>query len=116
MDDGDLAINPCERLRLPVARGRRERIASPAEATALIAALRLDDRALWGCAFYAGLRRGELRALLWTDVDLAAGLIRVERSVTGHGDEEEPKSRAGRRTIPTSATPPSRPHSTSTDT
>ena len=27
---------------------------------------------LWGCAFYAGLRRGELRALLWDDVDLAA--------------------------------------------
>ena len=100
MEDGDLAINPCERLRLPVARGRRERIASPAEAAALIAALRLEDRALWGCAFYAGLRRGELRALLWTDVDLAAGLIRVERSVTGHGHEEEPKSRAGRRTIP----------------
>jgi integrase len=29
MEDGELAINPCERLRLPAARGRRERIASP---------------------------------------------------------------------------------------
>lgn len=33
--DGDLAVNPCERLRLPAARGRRERIASPPEAAAL---------------------------------------------------------------------------------
>jgi integrase len=47
IEDGDLAINPCERLRLPAARGRRERIASPSEAEALIAALRPEDRALW---------------------------------------------------------------------
>ncbi len=100
IEDGDLAVNPCERLWLPAARGRRERIAAPAEAAALIAALRPDDRALWGCAFYAGLRRGDLRALLWTNVDLAGGLIRVERSMTSHGETGEPKSRAGRRNVP----------------
>lgn len=100
IEDGDLAVNPCERLRLPAARGRRERIASPTEAAALIAALRLEDRALWGCAFYAGLRRGELRALLWNDVELAGGLIHVERSMDSYGDAGEPKSRAGRRSVP----------------
>jgi integrase len=100
IDDGDLTVNPCERLRLPAVRGRRERIASPAEAVALLDALRPEDRALWGCAFYAGLRRGELRGLLWEDVDLAAGLIRVERSVGGTGETGEPKSRAGRRSVP----------------
>jgi integrase len=100
IEDGDLAVNLCERLRLPAARGRRERIASPTEAAALIAALRPEDRALWGCAFYAGLRRGELRALLWHDVDLAGGLIRVERSMSGHGETGGPKSRAGRRNVP----------------
>jgi integrase len=100
IEDGDLAVNPCERLRLPAARGRRERIASPTEAAALIAALRTKDRALWGCAFYAGLRRGELRALLWDDVDLADGLVRVERSMGGHGETGAPKSRAGRRGVP----------------
>ena len=100
IEDGDLAVNPCERLRLPAARGRRERIASPAEAAALIAALRPEDRALWGSAFYAGLRRGELRALLWDDVDLADGLIRVERSMSSHGETGGPKSRAGRRGVP----------------
>jgi integrase len=100
IEDGDLAVNPCERLRLPAARGRRERIASPNEAAALVAALRPEDRALWGCAFYAGLRRGELRALEWEDVDLAEGLIRVDRSMTSHGETGSPKSRAGRRSVP----------------
>lgn len=100
IEDGDLALNPCERLRLPAARGRRERIASPPQAAALIAALRPEDRALWGCAFYAGIRRGELRALLWDDVDVADGLIRVERSIDGYGAAGAPKSRAGRRNVP----------------
>ena len=31
-EDGDVAANPCTHLRLPAARGRRERIASPEEA------------------------------------------------------------------------------------
>jgi integrase len=100
IEDGDLAVNPCERLRLPAARGRRERIAAPSEAAALITALRPEDRALWGCAFYAGLRRGELRGLRWSDVDLGGGLIRVERSMSGHGETGRPKSRAGRRSVP----------------
>src|SRR5262245_13967498 len=100
IEDYDVATNPCERLRLPAARGRRDRIASPSEAAALIAALRVEDRALWGCAFYAGLRRGELRALEWDDIDLADGLIRVERSMSGHGETGAPKSRAGHRSVP----------------
>ena len=100
IDDGDLAVNPCVLLRLPAVRGRRERIASPAEASMLLAALRPADRALWGCAFYAGLRRGELRALVWDDVDLAAGVIRVERSMSSQRETGEPKSRAGRRSVP----------------
>ena len=55
---------------------------------------------MWGYASYAGLRRGELRALCWDDVDLADGLIRVERTMSGHGETVGPKSRAGRRGVP----------------
>ncbi len=100
IEDGDLAINPCAELRLPAARGRRERIASPEEARALIAATHVRHRALWGCAFYAGLRRGELRALRWDAVDFANGLIRVEHSMNSYGELDDPKSRAGRRSVP----------------
>ena len=101
VEDGDLALNPCTHLRLPAVRGRRERIASPEEARRLLAALPERDRPVWATALYAGLRRGELMALRWDDVDLARGVIRVERSYDDKGRVEiEPKSRAGRRTVP----------------
>ena len=53
---------------------------------------------------YAGLRRGELMALRWEDIDLATGVIRVERSWDPKaGCSIEPKSRAGRRSVPIAA-------------
>jgi integrase len=101
IEDGDLAVNPTSHLRLPAVRGRRERIASPEEAQQLLAVLLERDRALWATALYAGLRRGELMALRWADVDLAQGVIHVERSYDEKARLEiEPKSRAGKRTIP----------------
>ncbi|MEA2385548.1 MAG: hypothetical protein QOH72_5519 [Solirubrobacteraceae bacterium] len=98
--DGDLAIDPTDNLELPSARGRRERIASREEAAALIAAVSDDDRALWATAFHAGLRRGELRALRWGDVDFEARVIRVERGWDDDEGEQDGKSRAARRTVP----------------
>jgi integrase len=98
---GEVAVNPTTGLELPAVRGRRERIASRQEAAALLAALDDDhDRAVWATALYAGLRLGELRALRAEDVDLAAGVIRVERSWDRHEGVIEPKSRAGRRRVP----------------
>jgi integrase len=101
---GEVAVNPCTGLELPAVRGRRDRIASPQEAAELIAALPEGDRALWATATYGGLRRGELMELRWEDVDLAAGLIRVERSYDPkEGQVVETKSRAGRRRVPIAA-------------
>jgi integrase len=100
---GDVAVNPTSGLELPAVRGSRDRIASPDEAATLIAAVPETDHALWACAMYAGLRLGELRALTWPDADLAAGLIRVERSWDPKAGPVETKSRAGRRTIPIAA-------------
>jgi integrase len=101
IEDGELAVNPTSHLRLPAVKGRRERIASPEEAQRLLAALPERDRAVWATALYAGLRRGELMALRWEDVDLAKGVIRVERAYDEKGRVHvEPKSRAGRRTVP----------------
>jgi integrase len=98
---GELALNPTAGLRLPAVRSRRDRIADPEEAAALIAALPTGDRALWATAFYAGLRRGELMALRWEDVDLASGTIRVQRSWDeGSGALVQPKSQGGRRRVP----------------
>jgi integrase len=96
----EVLVNPTRGLALPASRGRRERVARPEEAAALLAALPVEDRALWATALYAGLRRGELRALRWADVDLDAGLIRVERSWDDKTGPIAPKSRAGRRRVP----------------
>ncbi|HKP90335.1 MAG TPA: tyrosine-type recombinase/integrase [Thermoleophilaceae bacterium] len=56
LDLGDVAVSPCDGLRLPAEQGRRERIATPTEAAALIAALPERQRPLWATAFYTGLR------------------------------------------------------------
>ena len=97
---GEVALNPVAGVELPSVRGRRDRIASPVEAVALIDALAEDDRAVWATAFYAGLRLGELWALRDEDVDLESGVIRVERSWDRRAGVIEPKSRAGRRVVP----------------
>jgi integrase len=98
---GEVAVNPTTMLELPALTGRRERIASPIEAANLISALPSSDRAVWATALYGGLRRGELLALRWEDIDLADGVIRVERSWDiAESRPVEPKSRAGRRSVP----------------
>jgi integrase len=49
---------------------------------------------------YAGLRRGELKALRDDDVDLGAGVIRVERGWDEKEGEIDLKTAAGRRRVP----------------
>jgi integrase len=98
---GEVAINPTSGLTLPAVRGRRDRIASPIEAASLLEALENErDRAVWATALYAGLRLGELQGLRSEDVDLQAGVIRVERSWDKREGAIEPKSRAGKRKVP----------------
>lgn len=100
IEDGDVLVNPTERLRLAAVRGKRDRIATPAEAAELIAALPARDRALWAMAFYAGLRSGELQALRWDDVDLGGQVIHVRASWDKKEGRVEPKSASGIRDVP----------------
>jgi integrase len=100
---GRLAVNPTMGLHLPAIRGGRDRIAAPEEAVALLDALPLEpigSKALWATAFYAGLRRGELMALDWSSIDLATGVIRVERAWDDKEGFIEPKTAQGRRKVP----------------
>jgi integrase len=96
---GVLSVNPTTGLELPSVQGSRDRIASPEEAAALIAALAERDQALWATAFYAGLRAGEIQGLRWEDV--GKDKIRVERAYDPKAAQfVEPKSKAGRRSVP----------------
>lgn len=97
---GDVMVNPTLGLALPAVRARRERVARPAEAAVLINVVPEGDRALWATALYAGLRRGELMALRWEDVDLDGGLLHVRRGWDKLAGPVEPKSRAGHRRVP----------------
>jgi integrase len=96
---GRLPVNPTAGLELPTVRGGRHRIADPTEAAALLAALSDEDRAIWATAMYAGLRRGELRALRAESIDLDANVIHVNR---GWDDKEGEISTKGnnRRRVP----------------
>jgi integrase len=98
-----IQTNPTTGLELPVVEGRCDRYASPEEAAVLIATVPERDRPLWATAMYAGLPRGELRALRWEDVDLASGVIRVRRSWDRVAGEIETKSSAGNRKVPIAA-------------
>jgi integrase len=96
--NGLVPVNPTTDLDLPTA-GRRDRAATPAQAAELLSALPEFERALWGTAFYAGLRRGELRGLRARDVDFDSGTIRVEQSWDAKEGPILPKSQAGTRTV-----------------
>jgi integrase len=92
-------VDPTVNLDLPEPGQRRERAASPTEAETLLDGLDGDTRDIYAAAFYSGLRRGELMALRVQDVkpdrisvshswDMVVGLV-------------PPKSKAGKRDVPT---------------
>ncbi len=93
----ELEVSPTLGVKVPAARNGRERFATPEEATQLLAAVPERDRAIWAVAMYAGLRRGEIMALRWTDVDLKAGTIHVQRSWDPEHGPGDTKNRNRRR-------------------
>ncbi len=66
------------------------------EVRALRAAASDQDGAMYTTAAFAGLRRGELVALRWRDVDFTGRTIRVQGNYS-HGEVVTPKSGHGRR-------------------
>lgn len=57
---------------------------------------------LFMIAAFAGLRASELRALIWRNVDLIAGVIHVTQRADRHGKIGPPKTHAGYREVPIS--------------
>lgn len=61
-----------------------------------------DLAALWLLALNTGIRRGELLALRWQDIDFERGALAIRRTLTQGTDGltfGEPKSKAGRRSL-----------------
>ncbi|MDQ3758389.1 MAG: site-specific integrase [Actinomycetota bacterium] len=96
-----VTVNPTDGLEVPAdAESEPMRFANPAEARTLLGSLPESERALWTTAMYGGLRRGELRALRWDDVDLLGSLIEVRRSWDDREGEQAPKTAGAQRKVP----------------
>lgn len=101
---GIVAVDPTDGLELPEKAARQRVPPSPADVARLLTAAPESDRPIWAAAMLAGLRRGELLALEWSNVDLKAGVLRVERSYDPtSGIFGRPKSKHGVRSIPITA-------------
>jgi integrase len=99
-------VNPTSAVNVPAVRRAQDRITIPSleHMQALLDVLEPQDRALDATAVYAGLRLGELQALRWENVDLVAGVIRVEAGWDRVERETiDPKSEDGRRRVPVAA-------------
>jgi integrase len=104
LKQGLVARNVAKLVDLPHAERYEGRILTVEQARTLLAVARgsrLD--ALLLVAVTTGLRRGELVALYWNDVDLEKGILQIRHNLTWvHGMGYvvgEPKSKAGRRKI-----------------
>lgn len=96
--NGVVAVNPTVDLGLPTA-GKRDRAAAPEQAADLLDALPVLERAIHATAFYAGLRRGEIRGLRVSDVLLDENMISVERGWDIVDGPIAPKSQASTRRV-----------------
>jgi integrase len=98
-----IARNPVSSAEPPRVRGAEIQILTPDQITQVLAALRgrrVYPVVVIGLA--TGMRRGEIVALRWGDIDLDGGKIRIERSLeeTKAGlAVKEPKTKAGRRVV-----------------
>ncbi len=82
--------------------GRDEEVRplNPTQVKALLSAAHGDRlEALYVLAIHAGLRRSEILGLKWTDVDLDAGTLSVQRSLDTNGTFNPPKRNKSRRTV-----------------
>jgi integrase len=100
-----VTANPCEGLELPAVTEATEiRFLTLDELQSLVAHARPGmfqaiDRALYLTAAMTGLRKGELVALRWRDVDWPAARIRVRQNYT-RGEFGTPKSKRSTRSVP----------------
>ena len=95
--------NPADGCRLPSAKAREMQVLSPEEIQRLLIQAKEDNCfELLLLELSTGLRRGEICALQWDDLNLRTGELRVERQVhrvKGKLVTSPPKTKAGNRSV-----------------
>jgi integrase len=98
--DGLVPRNVTDAAKAPQVHKREVRPLAPVEVKALLRAASGERmEALYILAIHTGLRRGELLGLKWSDIDLGAGSLSVQRSLDTTGAFNPPKRRSSRRTV-----------------
>ena len=103
MEEKLLFRNPADNCKLPPAKSREMKVLDPEEIQRLLIQAKEDScYELLLLELATGLRRGEILALQWSDLNFRTGALRVERQV--HRVKGElvvfpPKTRAGNRTV-----------------
>lgn len=101
-----ISASPCTKVKLPKIEREEMRFLNPAEVASLADAIHPRYRALVFVGAWSGLRIGELAGLKRARVDQMRRRIEVAEIVTevqGHLHWGQPKTRAGRRSIPVPA-------------
>ena len=92
--------NPCKYVKIPKQAGAKERRALEAEERRRIEEFDHPGRFAAMLLLYSGLRLGEATALLWSDVNLDEGTIRVNKSFDFKAHElKTPKTASGTRIV-----------------
>lgn len=100
--EGDIDMNPCASVKTPTDLPKSTREAASRSDEQIIK----DNSDLWLFPFFAlmtGMRKGEILALTWKDIDFDRNYIHVTKSVAHDGDRpivKTPKTEAGNRIVP----------------
>ena len=100
---GEIEVNRCADIPLPKGLTKNTRKAASAEDEQIIRALSEDEWLFPYIALLTGLRKGEILALQWQDVDFDNNLISVTKSVAHDNDRpfiKMPKTKQGIRKVP----------------
>jgi len=95
---GYLDVSPAQYVERPHGEEREMTVLTPEEICRLIEAAAEPWRTLWLCLVLTGMRRGELLALPWDDIDVDRQQIHVRRALW-RGQITSPKSRRSQRAI-----------------
>ncbi|WP_417042899.1 tyrosine-type recombinase/integrase [Dysosmobacter sp.] len=103
VEEGLIATNPADGCRLPPKKGREMQVLTREELQRLLIQAKAEGcYELFLLELSTGLRRGELLALQWEDLNEETGELRVERQVTRTGGQlvvSTPKTKASVRTL-----------------
>lgn len=97
-----IEVNPCTAVQLPKASKKATRTAASTTDEEIVKAT-YDVWLFPYIALMTGMRKGEILALQWKDIDFDENLISVTKSVYHEGDRpyiKEPKTKAGCRSVP----------------